>query len=129
MTQKEFRMFVGMPVYMKPEGNLLRGWDGNAVIGTITKIARKYFYVTVSQTNREVRFLLDGYSCADPDYLNAGYIVYPSEKAFQMDREYEKMLREVRRYFAADYLSERHLSYDEVKQVHTLITDKGEKPE
>lgn len=119
----EFPITKGMTVFLQPTGNNLRGWTGEPIQGTITKIGRKYFYVQKENIVwREYRFDLNTFVYDDSD-SNAGYIVYPDEESFNRAQEYRKMLQRIRTYFGC-WTNEP--SYACVKKIFDFLVEDGQ---
>lgn len=120
MENKCFKIEVGQEVVLRPTGNNLRSWDGKPVHGRISKIARKYFYVSVNgHTWSDERFFIEDFAHDDGD-TNAGYEIFESEAEYQKAVDYEVMLLKVRRYFSG-YGNDRP-PYETMKKIHDLLS-------
>ena len=120
MENKCFKIEVGQEVFLRPTGNNLRSWDGKPVPGRISKIARKYFYVSVNgHTWSDERFDKEDFSCDEQD-RNAGYVIYESEEAFRKDVEHETMRLEIGRYFSRG--GGKELPYEAMKQIYDILS-------
>jgi len=122
MKNKRFEIKVGQEVFLRPTGNNKRSWDGEPVSGCIYKIARKYFYVSVNgHTWSDERFFIDDYTHDDGD-SNAGYEIYENIEAVREAIEYERMLLEIRRYFAGHIGYDNKPPYETLKEIHGLLS-------
>ena len=120
MKRDVFEIQVGMPVFLEPTGNnRIRRQEKEVRKGTIAKIGRTYFYVTLDGSTRETqKFSLETFEsfCRD---CNAGWILYPSEKAY-----WEKELA-FAQYCAAKYIFERwsEISQKGIAQIYQILFD------
>ena len=120
MENKIFKIEVGQEVFLRPIGNNKRSWDGKPVPGRISKIARKYFYVSVNgHTWSDERFDREDFSCDERD-RNAGYVIYESEEAFRRDVECEIMRLKICGFFGRG--GGKGLPYEAVKQIHDILS-------
>lgn len=122
MQKRIFPIEVGQQVYLVGTGNAAVK-PPRLIPGRITKIARKYFYVSCEQYiwGREAKFDKETFSCYDMDN-NFGYDIYPSEEAWeqQIDNEAKlyQVLNALKRY---DY----KLQYSSLLSIHNLLVQDG----
>lgn len=118
-----FEVVEGMTVFLQPTGNNERGWDGEPIRGTVSKIARKYFYVKLDErTWGEERFDRKTFIHDDGD-TNGGYIIYPSRKSFERAKEGKEMLYAIRIYFGG--WANSPPSYEALKQIYKILHEEG----
>ena len=119
MKTERFEIQVGQEVFLRPTGNNKRSWDGKPVPGRISKIARKYFYVSVNgHTWSDERFDREDFSCDEQD-RNAGYVFYESKEAFRKDVEHEIMRLKICEFFGRG--GGKCLPYEAMKQIHDIL--------
>ena len=120
MKTERFNIEVGQEVFLRPTGNNQRSWDGKPVPGRISKIARKYFYVSVNgHTWSDERFDREDFSCDGQD-RNAGYVIYESEEAFRRDAECEIMRIKICGFFGGG--GGKGLPYEAMKQIYDILS-------
>lgn len=112
---------VGDTLVLRPLGNAAHGGMG-AIQVTVTKIARKYFYVRTKWCV-EYKFPIDGGQFYDQD-SNYGYIPYPSKEAYDEDTKADRMLSEIRKYFLS--LNSTKLPNTAIQDIYRILVDAGE---
>lgn len=97
MKTKQFSISVGLPVYLEPTGNATRSRNPELIPGTISKIGRKYFYVTSEHRlwGGEAKFDKETFTCWDVDY-NYGYRIYLNPEWYEWERDRVKKLAEIK---------------------------------
>lgn len=122
MKHRTFPIKVGQLVYLVGTGNAAVK-PPRLIPGTITKIARKYFYVAVEHYiwGHEAKFDKETFFCYNHDN-NFGYDIYPSQEAWEQQVDYEEKLYQVlnalKRY---DY----ELQYSSLCSIHDLLVQDG----
>lgn len=115
MKQK-FKIQIGMPVVLFPTGNNSYIFRHEPKEGFISKIGRKYFYV--SDQNGELgRFDINTFKSSDPNDCNAGFDIYESMDEYLKQMEYQNKLEAIRKYFRLTC----EPSYEVVCQIFDLL--------
>lgn len=122
MENRKFPIEVGQEVVLEPIGNYVRWHNGKTRKGRITKIARKYFYVDISSTGT-AKFELETFNGYDQDN-NAGWVIWPTEEAYNRAKELDRKLEFIRDFFRYRYQAET-VAPEVVDQVYELITKEG----
>ena len=97
MKTKQFSISIGLPVYLEPTGNATRSRNPELIPGTISKIGRKYFYVTSEQRlwGGDAKFDKETFVCWDSDY-NYGYRIYLKPEWYEWEQDRVKKLAEIK---------------------------------
>ena len=118
---------LGQTVYLKPYGNASY-YPGHkkSVTGTITKIGRQYFYVSLYGTvekpdERPIKFDKATLECRHED-CNAGYDLFLTEEDMLKSIEQARMRTKIT-YFIRNY--DGRMSYDVLKQIYDILIDAG----
>lgn len=119
MKNRKFPIEVGQEVVLEPTGNYVRIYNEKPQKGRITKIARKYFYVDLGP-RWLAKFELETFNGYDQDN-NAGWIIWPTEEAYNRAKELDKKLEFIRKFFQYRYRAEA-IAPEIVDQVYELIT-------
>lgn len=132
MQSKKFDVKVGQTVYLYPYGNAkYRYKENKAIQATVTKVARKYFYVMrdgFSRACMEEAFNLDDFSYYDKQQSNGGYYIFPDKESLCEELAHDAMRREIFHYFSSPL---KDLTHSQVKQIYDIliIPDKEDLPE
>lgn len=125
MKSQIFDIQTGQTVWLWPTGNNAYGGKAERYVkGTITQIARKYFYVHICGQPEQYteRFLKEDFSSACAGDRNAGYLVYPTEEALLNDEKCAKMLKEIRHCMMTFHIE---FDDDEIQQIHAVLKEHG----
>lgn len=122
MENRKFPIEVGQEVVLEPDGNYVRMYSGRICKGRITKIARKYFYVDIGFRGA-AKFELETFNGYNQDD-NAGWIIWPTEEAYNQAKELEQKLEAIRKFFQHRYRAET-VAPEVIDQVYELITKEG----
>lgn len=97
MKTKQFSISVGLPVYLEPTGNAAYSRNAELIPGTISKIGRKYFYVTSERRlwGGEAKFDRETFICWDSNE-NYGYKIYLHPEWYEWEQERIKKLAEIK---------------------------------
>ena len=97
MKTKQFSISVGLPVYLEPTGNAARTRNPELIPGTISKIGRKYFYVTSEHHlwGGEAKFGRETFICWNGDG-NYGYRIYLKPEWYEWELDRVKKLAEIK---------------------------------
>lgn len=99
MTEKTFPIQEGQTVYISPTGNAARREDEELWEGTISKIARKYFYVDTKRGSFYTpRFERETFDSSCPEDCNSGYTVWESKESWYSFQDAKKELDAIRDY-------------------------------
>lgn len=127
MERVVFDIQVGMPVYLEPTGN--NRWnprEKGVRKGTVTKIGRAYFYVTLDNSPWEAqKFSKETFEsfCRD---CNAGWVLYESEKDYWEKELAIAKFCSMGRVF--QYWNSK-LSLKAIDQIYKILLDDGVIPE
>ena len=115
MNPSDFK--VGQTVILSGDERHLSG-----IKAVVTKIGRKY--VTVQEGGWERQFYLDKYRNAFVEKVNWGLPLelFPTEESYQIEVERERIFRRLHTIF--DYSHKNDLSYEQLKQIETIIGNK-----
>ena len=94
-------MKEGDIIYLKPIGNAAR-WSEQIQEATITKVAKKYFYV---QPSFYGRFYIDSMAQDNGEYIS-NYEAYLSMQDIADEKELNENLRWIEKYYHAASLSD-----------------------
>lgn len=97
MKTKHFSISVGLTVYLEPTGNATRSKTPDLIPGTISKIGRKYFYVTSQQHlwGGEAKFDKETFTCYDTEN-NYGYRIYLKPEWYEQEKDRIEKLAEIK---------------------------------
>lgn len=98
MYHEIFDIIVGTEVYLRPYQNAARHATHVPIRGIVTKIARKYFYVTIEGHSWEVKFEKTTFKSVCED-CNSSYGLYPSMEAYNKQVQKERQLAAIEGYF------------------------------
>lgn len=97
MKTVKFPIEIGMTVYLEPTGNA-KGYHekGALLCGNVSKIGKKYFYVTASRAwGEEAKFDKETFRCWDGNN-NYGYNVYLTPEDYEREQTRQTQLQEIR---------------------------------
>lgn len=114
-----FNIELGMTLYLQPTGNAALRWDGSPLIGKVTAIKRKYFYVQIDRTQAILPADLDTYICKAAD-ANSGYLVFPSLQNYMQAQEKEHLRRSIKSAWEQSN-SGKYLTYDTIFQIQKIL--------
>jgi hypothetical protein len=122
---KPFTPEFNQKVYLQPVGNFARGWNGKPLIGYVSAVKRKYFYVMLDNRTHE-EFRAEIATCQHYDYSwNGGYNVFPTEEAFRNHMVIEKQ----RSLLAQNtYWMQSSAPDEAISQIYAILEDAGVAP-
>lgn len=127
MTQKTFPVSLGDEIFLMPLGNFARSvkfGERSLKKGTVTKVGRKYFYVTLENSARKSVFCLHDCSYVDKEEANGSYIAFPSEEEYEKARQYDEKLEIIKRFFdIAQRWDDPELTPDCVEKIFGLLSE------
>ncbi len=97
MKTAKFPIGIGMTVYLEPTGNA-KGYHekGALLCGTVSKIGRKYFYVTAARSwGEEAKFDKETFRCWDGNN-NYGYNIYLTPEDYEHEQTRQAHLQGIR---------------------------------
>lgn len=117
---------IGTKVILEPGGNARRR-HVDYMPGTITKVGRTYFYVSVygdeSNPDRNpIRFEKATLKHSDPNDCNTRYNVYESMEQYQEHVDLIKMTKALRQYFT-NFTTQ--YEYSTIKKVYDIMLEDG----
>lgn len=97
MHTRKFEISVGLPVYLEPTGNATRTRNPELIPGTISKIGRKYFYVTSDRSlwGGKAKFDKETFTCWEGDD-NYGYRIYLKPEWYEQELDRIEKLSKMR---------------------------------
>ncbi|MBD5585154.1 MAG: hypothetical protein HDQ88_08730 [Clostridia bacterium] len=119
-------MQIGTKLVLEPKGNAARDNRGT-ITGTITKIGRDYFYVSIfgdenAPDNWPLKFNKTTLRYHNPQDGNSSYQIYESMDDYEKHLELVKMVTALRQYFM-DF-STQH-DYGTIKKVYETMVAGG----
>ena len=113
-----FKLCVGKSVVLYPTGNNVHRHRHEPLEGIVSKIGRKYFYVTYNQLDKPARFRQEDFCSDNPDDCNAGFEIFESMEECLQTLEYREKLLAIRMYFLS---FSNNPSREAVKQICDLL--------
>lgn len=96
-------MEIGTKLILEPKGNAARN-NPETIVGTITKIGRDYFYVSIfgdenAPDNWPLKFSKTTMRYHNPQDANSNYQIYESMADYERHLELVRMVTALRQYF------------------------------
>lgn len=123
MKQSIFPIEVGAQVFMEPGGNAARRHSEELLVGTVSKIGRKYFYVDVVQSYQTLKFERESF-CSQCEDCNSSYTLWPTDESYRENRRIRGLLVEVREVFGS-YHQCKYLSAAAIEAIYEVLTKDG----
>lgn len=107
---------VGMQVILRPTGNYAR-YIKDPIVGTISKIGKKYFYVD-TKSHRDKKFDKVTGKYINDD-CNSSFVIYFSERAYLDDKEKGHLITKITYFFRHSSLEV--FSLEQLKEIGKII--------
>lgn len=121
-----FRPVADASVFLEPIGSHARQWDGKPILGIVSSIEVRFFYVTISDTGKIIKVRKS--NCKSIDAAKDGYCVYRSMEEFNEEQERKTLYRD----FMAGMRNSTNgaqLSYNALKSIRAIFVEEGILPE
>ncbi len=116
-------MKIGDIVYLKPCVNNLHRRSFSMDLcerATVTKIGRKYFYITYGDYNHELKMCLE--DLREASIYSSDWKVYFSLEDIKAEEDKKKMCTDISSCFTYSLSS---LNFDQVKRIHAIATEES----
>lgn len=120
---QKFPVLLHMNVYLVPTGNAALRWNGKPIVGTVSRVGRKYFYVQSDGLlwDREIEVDLNTYHFSRSNY---GYEIYPSIEVLQEEVAYRQK-KLILSYLFKSRIKVDQISAEAIKQIYDILVKDG----